>query len=170
MEERKYRGSEEQRKKWREQFKKHREKNRKGNNEYLREWMRDKRGGFGNIETVIANYFPKEELSNRLDKILDIEEDGLKNLICIILNENRFMRLKQEINDKLEDISKNNPYDLEKKLSRNLLYELLIEKKLLPSKQIFKIQYNTTWAKAIEEFMLEKDYVKEGDKYVKKQE
>ena len=167
MTEREYKGSEEQRKKWREQFKKHREKDPKGYNRYMNEWMSNKRRGFGNVETVIANYFPKEELSNRLDGILEIEEKTLKNLVSTILNENRLMVLKQEIKDKLENIFKNNSYDLEKKISKNLLYEIFLEKKLLPSKHIFQVQYNTTWEKAMNDFMQERDYVKEGDKYVK---
>jgi hypothetical protein len=100
---------------------------RKHYNEASRNCMRSKREK--QYKKEVETYFPKENLSNKLNGG-EIDRETLKEIICDILD----------------------------------------EKKELTNTKKFRIYHSPFWAKAIEESMNVRGYVyvKEGDKYVKR--
>jgi hypothetical protein len=141
--------------------------------EYNRDWMRRHRNEDPiKIGNEIATYLPKEQFNSKLDEILKenssgIEEWILKDVLYSIMNENKLSMLKQEVNKKLDEIFRGDRSQIEKKIAKGLVRRVIFESKLPTSKQLFRVYSCSLWAKAIEELMQERDYVKVRDKYVR---
>lgn len=72
----------------------------------------------------------------------------------------------EELNKKLDISLKNDNWDIEDKKIKDFIYDILDKKGELSPERILRIYNNSSWENAIQKFMQEKGYAKEGDKYV----
>jgi len=74
---------------------------------------------------------------------------------------------KEELGNKLDEIFKDDTFNIEIRTLRNLIYTILNEKKPLTQKESTLIRYSPVLARAIEEFMNTRDYLKTDGKIYK---
>jgi hypothetical protein len=71
---------------------------------------------------------------------------------------------EKEFNEKLGEILKDNPSEVLEKKLKDVIYDILEKKGTLSMERLLRLYYGSFWENAIEEFMLTKNYEKNGEK------
>jgi hypothetical protein len=112
-----------------------------------------------------------EEEKIRLDRRRKSSSDSLRRSRGKIYKKNIETYFpREELGNQLDEILKDNNSRIEIRKMKDLIHTILSEKKPLTPKESNLIYYSRLIAREIKNLMLERHYVKEGDKYVKMQE